>query len=115
MSVRLQPSIAQAITLPALTARGLIRIYRYSLSSLMGRTCRHLPTCSEYTEEAIGSHGLWRGGWIGLSRIWRCRPGGSDGFDPSPAILPDRARWYLPWRYGRWRTGDHRHPGSESG
>ncbi|MEJ1161123.1 membrane protein insertion efficiency factor YidD [Prosthecomicrobium sp. N25] len=89
-----------------LAARGLIRLYRYTLSAFMGRTCRYLPTCSEYTEEAIARHGLWAGGWIGLARILRCNPWGASGIDPVPAELPPRARWYMPWRYGRW-TGRH--------
>ena len=89
---------------PGLAARGLIRVYRYSLSSLFGRTCRHLPTCSEYADEAIARHGLWRGGWMTLGRLWRCRPLGSDGFDPVPATLPAESRWYRPWRYGRWAS-----------
>jgi uncharacterized protein len=90
------------IGIPALAARGMIRAYRYSLSSLVGRTCRHLPTCSEYTETAIARFGLWRGGWMGLARFWRCRPFGTAGFDPVPDSLPERARWYRPWQYGRW-------------
>jgi uncharacterized protein len=88
---------------PALLARGLIRLYRYTLSSLVGRTCRHLPTCSEYADVAIGRFGLWRGGWMALARFWRCRPFGSRGFDPVPDRLDADARWFLPWRYGKWR------------
>jgi putative membrane protein insertion efficiency factor len=88
--------------IPALLARGLIRVYRYSLSSLVGRTCRHLPTCSEYADIAIGRYGLWRGGWIAVARFWRCRPLGSHGFDPVPENLPADARWYRPWSYGHW-------------
>jgi len=87
------------------TAYGLIQAYRYSLSAFVGRTCRHLPTCSEYTRDAILSHGFWPGGWMGAARLWRCRPGGSHGYDPVPKAVPERARWYLPWRYGRWRGG----------
>ena len=33
--------------------RGLIRLYRYTLSPFVGYECRHLPTCSHYAEEAI--------------------------------------------------------------
>ena len=88
---------------PGLAARGAIRIYRYSLSGLIGRQCRHLPTCSEYTEEAIARHGLWAGGWMGFARICRCRPFGTSGLDFVPDSLPEAARWYLPWRYARWR------------
>lgn len=94
-----------ALRCPSLLARAAIRIYRYSLSSLAGRTCRHLPTCSEYCEEAISRHGLWGGGWMGLARLWRCRPGGSHGFDPPPDTTPTGAIWYAPWRYGRWKSG----------
>ena len=91
------------VQLPALAARGLIRLYRYTLSSVVGRTCRHLPTCSEYTEVAIARFGLWPGAWIGLARFSRCRPHGSHGFDPAPEVLPVNASWFAPWRYGRWR------------
>ena len=46
----------------------LITIYRYTLSTFVGRTCRHLPTCSEYTRDAIWKFGFWPGGWMGLAR-----------------------------------------------
>lgn len=81
-----------------------IRGYQLSLSMLVGRWCRHLPTCSEYTDEAIQRHGFWPGGWIGLARLCRCNPLGTSGFDPVPKALPPYAAWYSPWRYGRWRS-----------
>jgi hypothetical protein len=83
---------------------GLLRLYRYTLSMLIGRTCRHLPTCSEYMEDAMRAHGAWPGGWIGVARLCRCHPWGTSGFDPVPARLNPAARWYSPWRYGRWRS-----------
>ena len=95
--------------LPRLIGIGLIRLYRLVLSPLLGRQCRYLPTCSEYTEEAIQRHGLWAGSWVGLARIQRCGPFGASGYDPIPDTLPDSAAWYLPWRYGRWRA-DHIDP-----
>ena len=103
---RASSAAGQIVGIPALAARGLIRLYRYSLSSLVGRTCRHLPTCSEYADEAIARHGLWAGSWIGLARFWRCRPFGSSGFDPVPRKLPGGAAWFRPWRYGCWRLAD---------
>lgn len=98
--------IAKARLNPSLQARaaqGLIRGYQVTLSGLVGRHCRHLPTCSEYTDEAIGQFGLWAGGWMGLARICRCNPLGTSGLDFVPAQLPQDSRWYKPWRYGRWR------------
>jgi putative membrane protein insertion efficiency factor len=80
---------------------GLIKGYQYTLSALAGRTCRHLPTCSDYCVEAVRRFGVWRGGWLGVSRIWRCNPWGSHGFDPVPDRLEDHG-WRF-WRYGQWR------------
>lgn len=88
---------------PRMAAQGLIRLYQVSLSGLLGRQCRYLPTCSAYTEEAIQRHGLWAGGWMGAARLCRCHPLGASGYDPAPRAIPPRARWFLPWRYGAWR------------
>ena len=83
-------------------AYALIQGYRYSLSMFVGRSCRHAPTCSEFTRDAIWRFGFWPGGWMGLARITRCRPGGTHGYDPVPDIAHVRHP-LAPWRYGRWR------------
>jgi uncharacterized protein len=88
---------------PRLIGRALLTLYRFTFSPLLGPRCRHLPTCSDYAEEAIGRYGLWAGGWMAFARILRCQPWGTSGLDFVPAALPARARWFLPWRYGRWR------------
>ena len=88
---------------PRRLAHVLIRTYQLTLSGLMGRQCRYLPTCSSYTDEAIEAHGLWRGGWIGLARICRCHPWGASGYDPVPMSLAPDATPLKPWRYGQWR------------
>jgi putative membrane protein insertion efficiency factor len=82
---------------------GLVRLYRYTLSPLIGYQCRHLPTCSHYAEEAIAHHGLWAGGWMTLARLCRCHPWGTKGLDFVPEAAPAGASWYRPWRYARWR------------
>ena len=97
-----------------LAARGLISAYRYTFSALVGAHCRHLPTCSAYADEAIGRFGLWAGGWMTLARLCRCHPFGSAGLDVVPTGLPANSRWYLPWRYARWR-GTHAPAGTISG
>lgn len=85
------------------SAHGLIRGYQLSLSALVGRHCRHWPSCSDYTNEAIQRHGLWAGGWIGLARICRCGPMGTSGIDLVCEDLPVHAHALTPWRYGLWR------------
>jgi putative membrane protein insertion efficiency factor len=92
-----------AARLPRALAHGAIRTYQLTLSSLIGRQCRYMPSCSEYTDDAIQAHGLWAGGWMGLARICRCHPWGGAGNDPAPAAIPDDATPVTPWRYGRWR------------
>jgi uncharacterized protein len=89
--------------LPRLAGRGLLAIYRYTLSPLIGPRCRHLPSCSEYGDEALTRFGLWAGSWMALARITRCQPWGTAGLDFVPRELPPRARWWTPWRYGQWR------------
>lgn len=88
---------------PRLAAHALIRFYQLSLSALLGRQCRYLPSCSAYADEAIASHGLWAGGWMATARLCRCHPWGASGYDPPPLEPPPGASWLTPWRYGRWR------------
>jgi putative membrane protein insertion efficiency factor len=95
-----------------MAGRGLIRLYRYTLSPLIGYDCRHLPTCSHYSEEALDRFGLWAGGWMTLARLCRCHPWGTSGLDFVPGSKPARARWFTPWRYGRWRGTNETPPDS---
>jgi uncharacterized protein len=79
-----------------------IHAYRWSLKPIIGHECRYLPTCSDYALEAIERNGAWRGGWLAFSRLCRCHPWGSNGYDPVPDLRRERHRW-APWRYGVWR------------
>lgn len=65
--------------------RGLVAVYRYTLSPLVGGHCRYCPTCSDYAMEAIAVHGGLTGGWLTLRRLLRCHPWGGSGLDPVPA------------------------------
>ncbi len=69
---------------------GFIRAYQLTLSPIIGRSCRHLPTCSEYGYEAIARHGLLRGGWLTFWRVLKCNPLGTSGIDP----VPEKMRWF---------------------
>jgi uncharacterized protein len=92
---------------PQRIGRGFIQVYRHTLSPLVGFECRHLPTCSQYGDQALERFGLWAGGWMTLARLLRCHPWGSSGLDFVPDDVPSGARWYLPWRYGHWRIPRH--------
>jgi putative membrane protein insertion efficiency factor len=66
-----------------------VRLYRATLSPLVGMNCRFHPTCSAYALEALETHGALRGGWLALRRILRCHPFGGHGVDPVPPRRPD--------------------------
>jgi uncharacterized protein len=71
-----------------LFARGLlfiIRMYRLVLSPMLGPSCRYIPTCSHYAEDAIKTWGPLRGMALGAWRIARCHPFSAGGLDPVPA------------------------------
>ena len=60
----------------------LIKVYKYFLSPLIGHSCRYLPTCSEYSIEALETYGFIKGTYISLKRLLSCHPWGSGGYDP---------------------------------
>lgn len=74
------------MTLYERCVRGALRVYKLTLSPLIGRQCRYLPTCSEYAAEALISHGPWRGSWLAARRLCRCNPWGGSGYDPVPPL-----------------------------
>ncbi len=64
----------------------LIKGYKFLISPLLGNSCRYLPTCSDYSIEALKTFGFIKGLILTLKRIFSCHPikflGGGDGFDP---------------------------------
>ena len=64
----------------------IIKGYKYLISPLLGSSCRYLPTCSEYSIDALKTYGLLKGTFLSLKRILSCHPvkflGGGEGFDP---------------------------------
>ena len=62
----------------------LIWLYRYTLSPVLGASCRFYPSCSEYAEQAILRHGALRGAWLAGKRLLRCNPWHCGGHDPVP-------------------------------
>jgi len=64
----------------------LIKGYKLIISPYLSPSCRYLPTCSEYSIEALKTYGLLKGSLMSLKRILSCHPikflGGGEGFDP---------------------------------
>ena len=60
----------------------LIKIYKFFVSPLLGNSCRYLPTCSEYSIDALKTHGFFKGLFLSTIRIFSCHPWGKGGFDP---------------------------------
>ncbi len=81
------------MTLLSKSLIALIRGYQCVLSPWIGRECRFIPTCSQYSIEAIERFGFFRGSWLMLARIIRCNPWGGWGFDP----VPEHFCWF-PWK-----------------
>ena len=82
---RLQMLCRRALCVP-------IRIYQYTLSPWIGRSCRFSPSCSNYTMQAILTHGCVRAFWVhgalrlqsaGQVGLRPCRP--AAGKPPQPA------------------------------
>ena len=61
----------------------IISIYQKLVSPLLPNRCRFIPTCSEYTKQAIVRYGF-KGLWLGMRRIMRCHPWHPGGYDPVP-------------------------------
>lgn len=62
----------------------LIKLYQYTLSPFIGRSCRYTPTCSVYSIGAIKKYGPIKGGFMAIRRIVSCNPWGGSGYDPVP-------------------------------
>jgi putative membrane protein insertion efficiency factor len=68
-----------------------VRLYRATVSGVLGGQCRFYPSCSRYAEDAIRAHGAIRGVVLGAWRVLRCNPFGKGGIDavPARAVLHD--------------------------
>ena len=72
--------------------RASLRAYKLTLSPLIGRDCRFLPTCSEYAAGALIAHGPVRGAALAGARVCRCNPWGGSGYDPVPPAAAEDLR-----------------------
>ena len=72
------PGLAAAAVLVAVGA------YKVVISPLFAGCCRFQPSCSDYMSEAVRTHGVLSGIYLGLRRLARCHPLGDYGLDPVP-------------------------------
>lgn len=75
---RLHAALVWSVLLP-------VTFYRVVLSPMKRTpTCRFLPTCSDYAQEAVRKRGIVVGGALAMWRILRCNPFCRGGYDPVP-------------------------------
>lgn len=77
--------LAMALSLP-------IRLYRVTLSPLLGNVCRFHPSCSAYALGALEAHGPFKGLYLTARRLSRCHPFHPGGLDPVPPPRGELAR-----------------------
>lgn len=70
-----------------------VKIYQWFISPLIPKTCRFYPTCSNYMIFAIKEWGVFRGVFLGIKRILRCRPRGKSGEDFVPLNVKGELKW----------------------
>ena len=73
---------ATIVGLPSWLLIAAVRLYQITLSPVLGRQCRFLPTCSQYFILAVKKYGAVRGACRGVLRICRCHPFHPGGYDP---------------------------------
>jgi hypothetical protein len=71
----------------------MILFYQKHISPLLGPRCRFIPTCSQYTYEAIEVHGFVKGILLGIRRLLKCHPfNKSPMYDPVPSKTKDNEK-----------------------
>jgi len=62
--------------------KGVIKIYRLTLSHLFINSCRFHPSCSQYALDAIDKKPLIPAVVLIVKRISKCHPFNAGGYDP---------------------------------
>ncbi|KAI3443029.1 uncharacterized protein J3R85_000381 [Psidium guajava] len=72
----------EASSLGVKAALSMLRFYKREISPILPKSCRYVPTCSEYSMEAYKKYGVVKGTVLMAWRLCRCNPLGGSGFDP---------------------------------
>ena len=75
---------AKVAQLPKRAFIGFVRFNQRAVSPLFPRTCRFVPSCSQYAIIAVQRYGLAKGGLLALKRLLKCGPWHPGGYDPVP-------------------------------
>ncbi|CAO2837010.1 unnamed protein product [Amaranthus hypochondriacus] len=63
-------------------ALSMLNFYKREISPLLPKSCRYVPSCSEYSMIAYKKYGVVKGTVLTAYRLCRCNPLGGSGFDP---------------------------------
>lgn len=69
---------------------GFVRVWQTLFSAWMAPSCRFVPSCSDYSIQALREHGPWMGSWLTIRRLSRCHPFGGSGLDEVPPCTHHR-------------------------
>lgn len=65
-----------------------IKLYTFLLSPILGKNCRFHPTCSAYAHQSLERHGVLKGLYLAITRIFSCHPYSKRNFsNPVPSTF----------------------------
>lgn len=64
--------------------KGVILLYRWAISPLLGPMCRFSPSCSAYALAALQKYGIFKGVRLIMLRVAKCHPWHPGGVDLLP-------------------------------
>ena len=62
----------------------MVWFYKKAISPYTRKSCRFVPTCSDYAVEALNKYGALKGFGLSAWRVIRCNPFCKGGYDPVP-------------------------------
>lgn len=63
----------------------VLDLYRLAARPFLPPACRFHPSCGDYAQETVRTHGVLRGSALAARRLARCHPFGPHGVDLVPA------------------------------
>lgn len=84
MTSVLRTASRAVVSVPKWIMVGVIKVYQWTISPLLGPRCKYYPSCSNYGLEAVRRHGAVTGFALGVWRVLRCNPWSHGGIDDVP-------------------------------